>query len=149
MPGRDGPAELLPPQSRLPRHDIRRPVDSLAVFRRRHGFEDRPHVAIDVLPPDGVYATFFWVQGRRWSSVTSLGSNPTFGDGPRTLETYLFDFDGDLYDQSIRLSFVKRIRLQMKFSSPELLVSQMHEDVLLAREVLGRAEGSELAEFGA
>ncbi len=103
----------------------------------------------EVLPPDGVYATFFWVQGRRWSSVTSLGSNPTFGDGPRTLETYLFDFDGDLYDQSIRLSFVKRIRLQMKFSSPELLVSQMHEDVLLAREVLGRAEGSELAEFGA
>lgn len=102
----------------------------------------------EVLPPDGVYATFFWIQGHRRPSVTSLGSNPTFGDGPRTLETYLFDFDGDLYDQSIRLSFVKRIRQQEKFASPELLIAQMHKDVLLAQEALGKAEGSELEEFG-
>jgi len=102
----------------------------------------------EVLPPDGVYATFFWVQGRRWSSVTSLGSNPTFGEGPRTLETYLFDFDGDLYDQSVRLSFVKRIREQKKFSSPKLLVAQMHEDVEQAREALRGAGTAESAEFG-
>jgi len=102
----------------------------------------------EVLPPDGVYATFFWVQGRRWSSVTSLGSNPTFGEGPRTLETYLFDFDGDLYDQSVRLSFVKRIREQKKFSSAELLVTQMHEDVEQAREALRGVGTAESVEFG-
>jgi riboflavin kinase/FMN adenylyltransferase len=102
----------------------------------------------EVLPPDGVYATFFWVKGRRWSSVTSLGSNLTFGEGPRTLETYLFDFDGDLYDQSVRLSFVKRIREQKKFSSPELLVAQMHEDVEQAQEALRGAGPTESTEFG-
>ncbi len=102
----------------------------------------------EVLPPDGVYATFFWIQGRRWSSVTSLGSNPTFGEGPRTLETSLMDFDGDLYDQSVRLSFVKRIREQKKFSSPEILVAQMHEDVKQAQEDLRGAGSAESAEFG-
>ncbi len=103
----------------------------------------------EVLPPDGVYATFFWFQGRRCPSVTSLGTNPTFGDGPRTLETFVLDFDEDLYDQSVRVSFVKLIRGQVKFSSPESLITQMHDDVRQARQILQTAEGNELEEFGA
>ncbi|HEX9878940.1 MAG TPA: bifunctional riboflavin kinase/FAD synthetase, partial [Candidatus Binatia bacterium] len=83
----------------------------------------------EVLPPDGVYATFLWLQGRRWPGVSSLGLNPTFGEGPRTLETFLFDFRENLYDKPVRLSFVQRIREQRKFSSPELLIAQMQQDV--------------------
>ncbi len=63
-------------------------------------------------------------------------------------KAYLFDFDGDLYDQSVRLSFVRRIREQKKFSSPELLVVQMHEDVEQAQEALRGAGPAESAEFG-
>ncbi len=101
----------------------------------------------EVVPSDGIYATFLRVQGQWWSSVTSLGNNPTFGEGPRTLETFLFDFDGDLYDQPVRLSFVKRIREQKKFSSTDLLVDQMHHDVQEAQTVLRNLPVAETVEF--
>ena len=102
----------------------------------------------EVLPPDGVYATFLWLEGQRWPGVSSLGHNPTFGDGPRTLETFLFDYSGDLYDQPVRLSFVKRIREQRKFPTPDLLVAQMNQDVEMARAVLRAAGPVESAELG-
>jgi len=102
----------------------------------------------EVLPPDGIYATFLWLRGHRWSSVTSLGRNPTFGEGPRTLESYIFDYKGDLYDQPVRLSFVKRIREERKFPSPDLLVAQMHRDVQSAQEALRNVGPTESAEFG-
>ncbi len=102
----------------------------------------------EVLPPDGIYATFLWLQGHRWPSVTSLGRNPTFGEGPRTLESYIFDYKGDLYDQPVRLSFVKRIREERKFPSPDLLVAQMHRDVQSAQEALRNVGPTDSAEFG-
>ena len=77
-----------------------------------------------------------------------MGHNPTFGDGPRTLETFLFDYSGDLYDQPVRLSFVKRIREQRKFPTPDLLVAQMNQDVEMARAVLRAAGPVESAELG-
>jgi len=102
----------------------------------------------EVLPPDGIYATFLWVRGRRWSSVSSLGRNPTFGEGPRTLEAYLFDFEGDLYDEPVRLSFVRKIREERKFPSPELLIAQIQQDVQIAQEALQDVGGAESADIG-
>ena len=90
----------------------------------------------EVLPLDGIYATFLQVDEHPWPSVTNIGVNPTFGDGPRTTESYIFDFQGDLYGQSVRLFFVKRIREEKKFSSPSLLVEQMQKDVLSAQRIL-------------
>lgn len=92
----------------------------------------------EVLPSDGIYATFLAVDGRAWPSVTSLGCNPTFGNGPRTIESYVLDYSGDLYQRMVKLFFVKRIRSEEKFSSPELLVSQIQKDVLDAREILNQ-----------
>src|SRR3954468_4949476 len=51
----------------------------------------------EALPLDGIYATMLETGGRWWQSATSIGVNPTFGAGPRTVESYVFDFDGDLY----------------------------------------------------
>ncbi|MGH7770866.1 MAG: bifunctional riboflavin kinase/FAD synthetase [Candidatus Binatia bacterium] len=90
----------------------------------------------EVLPLDGIYATFLQVDRHPWPSVTNIGVNPTFGDGPRTIESYIFDFQGDLYGQSVRLFFIKRIREEKKFSSPSLLVEQMQKDVLSAQRIL-------------
>lgn len=92
----------------------------------------------EVLPLDGIYATFFQVGEQQWPSVTNIGVNPTFGDGPRTIESYIFDFSGDLYGRSVKLFFVERIREEKKFPSPEVLVEQIKKDVLSAKEILSR-----------
>jgi riboflavin kinase/FMN adenylyltransferase len=91
-----------------------------------------------MLPSNGIYATFLRVDGQPRPSVTSVGYNPTFGDGPRTIESYVFDYSGDLYRRMVKLFFVERIRSEEKFSSPELLMAQMKKDVLDAREILNR-----------
>lgn len=92
----------------------------------------------EVLPLDGVYATLLQVDGRQWPSVANIGVNPTFGDGPRTIESHIFNFSGDLYSRSVKLFFVKRLREEKKFASPEVLVEQMKKDVLGAREILAQ-----------
>ncbi len=93
----------------------------------------------EVVPLDGIYASILEVGGRQWRSVTSVGVNPTFGDGPRTIETYLFDFDEDLYEQSVKLFFVERIREEKKFASAALLVEQIQRDVKSAENILRAA----------
>ena len=92
----------------------------------------------EVIPLGGIYATFLQVDGRSWSSVTNIGVNPTFGDGPRTVETYIFDFSGELYDRPVQLFFVKRIREEKKFASAEMLAEQIKKDVAGAQEILSR-----------
>lgn len=90
----------------------------------------------EVLPLDGIYASIIQAGERRWPSVTSVGLNPTFGEGPRTVESYIFDFAGDLYDQAVKLFFVQRIREEKKFSAVESLVAQIKQDVSSAAEIL-------------
>jgi riboflavin kinase/FMN adenylyltransferase len=90
----------------------------------------------EVLPLDGIYATVFEVEGRQWLSASSIGLNPTFGAGPRTVESFIFDFDREIYDQTVKLYFVKRIRGEQKFDSVEALIGQMHRDVAVAKDVL-------------
>ena len=87
----------------------------------------------EVLPADGIYATLFHVDGKRWLSVSSIGINPTFGTGPRTIESYVLDYSGDLYGKAIRLAFVKWIREEKKFLDLAALVSQIQDDVRTAR----------------
>ena len=94
----------------------------------------------EVLPPNGIYATILESGGQHWQSVTSIGINPTFGDGPRTIESYVFDFAGDLYGRSVKLFWVERIRDEKTFSSVELLVEQIEDDAFRAREILSGAE---------
>lgn len=98
-----------------------------------------------MLPSDGIYATFLEVDRRLWPSVTNIGVNPTFGGGPRTIESYIFDFSGDLYGRSVKLFFVKRIREEKKFPTPEDLVGQMKKDALGAQEILNQVSIEERA----
>jgi riboflavin kinase / FMN adenylyltransferase len=99
----------------------------------------------EVVPATGIYATFLEVNNRQWPSVTSIGYNPTFGPGPKTIESHVLDFSNNLYDQAVRLYFAARIREERKFSSPELLVAQMQEDVVAAKKILAAPESLETA----
>jgi riboflavin kinase/FMN adenylyltransferase len=87
----------------------------------------------EVVPLNGIYATLIQLKNKQWLSVSSVGVNPTFGDGPRTLESFILDFKGDLYGELVKLSFVKRIRDEKKFVMVKDLVAQMHGDVSRAK----------------
>ena len=91
-------------------------------------------------PPIGVYAGRALVDGRWHLAATNLGVNPTFGGEesktPPVIESYLLDFDDDLYGKVLRVEFWKRLRDEKKFDSVDTLVEQMKLDVEATREVL-------------
>ena len=89
----------------------------------------------EVLPSDGIYATLFQIEEKKLPSVSNIGVNPTFGDGPRTVESFILDYQNDLYGKPVRLSFLRRIREEKKFASVDQLVAQMAADVASARAV--------------
>jgi riboflavin kinase / FMN adenylyltransferase len=92
----------------------------------------------EVLPSDGIYATLFNIDDSWWPSASSIGVNPTFGAGPRTIESYILDFDRDIYGKSIKLAFVKRLRDEKKFSDVPSLVAQIEDDVKTARSIFDK-----------
>lgn len=92
-----------------------------------------------LLPPDGVYAVRVeWRRGRT-GGMMNQGPKPTFRDGRRTLEAHLFDFDGDLYGEWVRIEWVERLRDVRRFASARALQHQLERDGTRAREVLAAA----------
>jgi riboflavin kinase/FMN adenylyltransferase len=86
-----------------------------------------------VVPGHGVFAAF----ANGHPAAVNVGIRPTFETGRGLLiESYLIDFDGDLYGQNLRVAFVSRLRGEKRFPSVEDLVAQMHNDVDEAREIL-------------
>jgi riboflavin kinase / FMN adenylyltransferase len=96
-------------------------------------------------PADGVYAgwlTSLALDGAaasRWPAAISVGTNPTFGLGERTVEAYALDRDDlDLYGTHAAIDFTARLRGTERFDSVEALVTQMHDDVAQARDLTAR-----------
>jgi riboflavin kinase / FMN adenylyltransferase len=91
-----------------------------------------------VVPGHGVYAAF----ANGHPAAVNVGVRPTFETGRGLLiESYLIDYDGDLYGQNLRVAFVSRLRGERRFPSVEELIAQMHRDVAEAREILARYGG--------
>ena len=89
-----------------------------------------------VLPPDGVYATWAIVDGRRHPSVTNIGVAPTFGRGnERRVETHLFDFSGDLYRRALTVELQCKLRDELRFPSPAELKRPIAVDRMRALEI--------------
>lgn len=88
------------------------------------------------VPEGGVYAVYVLHEGKRHPAVANIGFRPTFGGDERSVEVHVLDFDGDLYDQQIRLQFVEHLRPERRFSSPKGLVAQIARDTARARAVL-------------
>jgi riboflavin kinase / FMN adenylyltransferase len=85
----------------------------------------------------GIYAVRAVVDGTTWPGVASFGRRPTFDNGAPLLETYLFDFSGDLYGKTVEIFFVSWIRGEERFVSVDELVEQMRDDEREARRILG------------
>jgi riboflavin kinase / FMN adenylyltransferase len=89
-----------------------------------------------VVPDHGIYACHAKVGDVERIAAVNVGVRPTFQTGRGLLvEAYLLDFDGDLYDQELRLDFLERLRGEKRFDSVDALVEQMHRDVEEARRV--------------
>ncbi len=84
----------------------------------------------------GVYAVRGWLDERRLDGVASFGVRPTVNSGAPLLETYIFDFNEDIYGRRMRVDFVARIRPELKFDGLEALKSAMQADMAAAREIL-------------
>lgn len=102
------------------------------------------------LPGDGVYAGWLTVLGEApiagdmepgvaYPAAISVGTNPTFGDERRSVESYILDRDADLYGREARVEFVEKVRDMVKFDSVDELLDHMARDVRRTREILARA----------
>jgi riboflavin kinase / FMN adenylyltransferase len=89
----------------------------------------------------GIYAVRVGHGGERIDGVASFGRRPTFDNGAPLLETFLFDFDGDLYGQTLDVAFIGFIREEAKFDDIGALVAQMDDDSARARAALAATPG--------
>ncbi len=90
-----------------------------------------------MLPADGVYAAWATVDGERYGAAVSIGNNPTFDGIPQhQVEAHLLDQELDLYDKTIELAFVDRVRGMKKFDSADVLAGQLAADELVIRDLL-------------
>lgn len=89
-----------------------------------------------LIPPPGVYAVRAGLRRGVFGGAIHIGPRPTFRGSPPTIELHLFDFDGDLYGEQIRVEFIRFIRDVRPFSSASALVDQLKLDVDAAREAL-------------
>lgn len=89
-----------------------------------------------VEPRQGVYATLTIVEGKLYGSVSNFGRRPTVGSDAPLLETYLFNFEGDLYGREIEVAFIEFLRDEKKFDGLGPLKAQIAEDCERAQQIL-------------
>lgn len=91
-----------------------------------------------LLPPSGVYYSKVLIEGRMCRGITNVGCKPTVNDGHAVgVETYLYDFSGDLYGRDITVYLLAFRRPEIKFDNVEQLKNQMEADILAGRDYAG------------
>ncbi len=96
------------------------------------------HLARDCRLKYGIYAVRMKIDGVWHDGVASFGSRPTFDDGAPRLETFVFDFSGDLYGKQVDVALVEWLRGEAKFDGLPALIAQMDADSLRARDILSK-----------
>ncbi len=90
----------------------------------------------ELIPQSGVYACQVQWLKKKFSAVTNIGINPTFGGQTLGVETHLLNFNKDIYREKLRLYFVDKIREERTFASPQDLVRQIKNDIQAAKKIL-------------
>jgi len=90
----------------------------------------------ELCPKAGIYAVKVEWSGRLYNGVANIGYSPTFDDNDFTVEVHLMDFNESIYEQEIRINFVRRIRDEVKFENLSALSEQIGRDVSVARDIL-------------
>ncbi|MBN1872803.1 MAG: riboflavin biosynthesis protein RibF [Anaerolineae bacterium] len=87
-------------------------------------------------PANGVYICRAHLTMGSFNALTNVGTRPTFNNRPPTVEAHLLNFSANIYGEQIKLDFLHYLRPEIKFSSVDVLVKQMQQDELMARDWL-------------
>ncbi len=81
-----------------------------------------------IVPADGIYAVYIYVEGSIYKGMMSIGTNPTIENKGRSMEVHIFHFHKDIYGETIKVAFVQKIRNEEKFNNLEELKAKLDED---------------------
>ena len=105
-----------------------------------------PDDPCQLIPASGVYAVYVSPNTQHpspntqhpspYKGMMNIGTRPTFGAHPQTLEVHLLHYQGDLYDQQLSVSFVSRLREERRFDNAETLKEQIRQDAIQVEKVL-------------
>lgn len=88
------------------------------------------------IPANGIYAVYAVLGAERYRGVANVGVRPSFDNGERTMETYILDFEADIYGCDLVVEFVQRLRPEKRFTDIKDLIAQIERDVVEARRIL-------------
>jgi riboflavin kinase/FMN adenylyltransferase len=88
------------------------------------------------VPANGVYAVYAILGEERYQGVANVGVRPSFDNGERTVETYILDFEDDIYGCDLVVEFVQRLRPEERFTDIKELVAQIERDIVETRRIL-------------
>ena len=94
------------------------------------------HLTDELCPKTGVYAVTVTCKSNKYKGVANIGYSPTFDDNIFTVEVHILDFNDDIYNEPIRVNFIRRIRDEAKFENIEALIHQITKDIEVGREIL-------------
>lgn len=100
----------------------------------------KPEHENKVIPKNGVYAVKVRVDDQWYGGMMNIGVRPTFDDPQRTIEVNIFDFDQDIYGDTIQVRFVDRIRDEQRFDGIETLKAQLGKDKNQSLDILKQSE---------
>lgn len=89
-----------------------------------------------LLPKDGVYAVKVEVDGQTYKGITNIGFRPTFNGENKTIETYIYFFEKNIYNKEIKIFFFDFLREEHRFENQDLLKKQIQQDYEKANEIL-------------
>ncbi len=96
----------------------------------------KPEHPNKVIPKKGVYAVRVRVAGEWYGGMMNIGVRPTFDELTETLEVHIFDFDREIYGDTIQVRFLQRLRDEQKFDGIEALAAQLNKDKSAALSIL-------------
>lgn len=91
-----------------------------------------------MIPANGIYACWAYLDGEKYQAATNIGINPTFTPDKQipNVEAHILDFRREIYDEQVKLEFVARLRNELRFDSVDKLLEQIWRDIEKTREVL-------------
>ena len=92
-----------------------------------------------LIPANGIYACWAYLNGHKYYAATNIGVNPTFTPDKQksNVEAHLLDFRREIYGEDVRLEFVARLRDELRFNSVDALLEQIWKDIEDTRRILG------------
>ena len=96
-----------------------------------------PETDDKLIPKDGVYAVEVFYKSKKYGGMLNIGHSPTFKDDtPHAIEVHILNFEGNLYDENLRVAFVEKIRDEIKFDDVEQLQAQLIKDKKKIKKML-------------